>query len=235
MSDSEWLQQQKPTGNRQGGTISNTHSTTAFPTAKVARVIFITAILAVALYFYIDTQNRASVRRAAQQAAELATKQANAAAAEVRRQQNEANAAAVAAAAEVRRQQDEARWQAQEWERKAQERAAQNRVDIMALDSVTVRFFDMVKVAQATPRIALAQLIPPMQKIHREAQSIQVSACMIVGKNAITGAMSAIVDGFLVFMQNQNGSGEANSESYFKKAAGMASTYRSEKELCSKR
>lgn len=87
---------------------------------------------------------------------------------------------------------------------KEAERAA-NRASIDAIVAAANRWDDAVKLAQSTPRIALAGPLGSMQSLRREVETMSVSACVIPARDALASAMTSQLNGFLAFMgQNES-------------------------------
>lgn len=61
-------------------------------------------------------------------------------------------------------------------------------------------FNDAYDVANNTPRISLSSPINQLQSIRRDANDIEVPACLKNGKKLLTGYMQTVIDGFVAFM-----------------------------------
>ncbi|MEI2420849.1 hypothetical protein V6O07_11300, partial [Arthrospira platensis SPKY2] len=100
----------------------------------------------------------------------------------------------------------------------AQARRAQELEDnlrsIMRIHAVAERWDDLLRVAQATPRIALAGPVQQMQAIRREAAALPVSSCMQPAKAALLRAMDYRIGQFIEFMRNANANQSAAARGY---------------------
>lgn len=65
---------------------------------------------------------------------------------------------------------------------------------------------DAYNIAASTARISLAQPVAELQKIQREAEKIEVPACMETVKNELVLSIDSAVKGFLAFMQEESDS-----------------------------
>lgn len=75
------------------------------------------------------------------------------------------------------------------------------------VDPIIQRWDDAVAVANQTPRMTLAASISDMQAVQRDAEAVEVPACLTAAHDNLLSAMEFTVGGFLSFL-----SGESESE-----------------------
>lgn len=76
------------------------------------------------------------------------------------------------------------------------------------LDNLARRWTDAVTLADSTPRISLPERVAELQKIKQETENLKVNECLNNPKNSLILSMDATVNGFLVFLHNQNKQGD---------------------------
>ena len=76
------------------------------------------------------------------------------------------------------------------------------------LDNLAQRWTDAVTLADSTPRMSLPERVAELQKIKQEAENLKVNECLNNPKNSLILSMDATVNGFLVFLHNQNKQGD---------------------------
>jgi Tfp pilus assembly major pilin PilA len=121
-------------------------------------------------------------------------------------EKRERQAAITAAAAEVRKQYDQQR-------------------------AIYSRWVDALRLADKTPRIALAPQVQNLQTIRREMQAVGASGCLATPTAKMMGGMTRIVDAFIVFLANDAGSKDI-AERQFEAAALLFSDYEAEAKVC---
>lgn len=97
--------------------------------------------------------------------------------------------------------------------RRAQD-VANNVQSITRIHNVATRWDELLRVAEATPRIALAGPVQQMQAIRRETVALQVSTCAQPAKTALVRAMDFRITQFLEFMRNHTANSSAAIRGY---------------------
>ena len=78
------------------------------------------------------------------------------------------------------------------------------------LSALTKRWDDAQALASSTSRIALSGPVSNMQGIKRDVEAVQLPACLLPAKGALSASMSSTIQGFMSFM-TQDSSGSSNS------------------------
>lgn len=91
---------------------------------------------------------------------------------------------------------------------------------------------DANRVAAATSRIALPTQINHMQAIKRNVEALTLPACMRDNQNNLSNAMDAAIQGYLAFMANTNGGGEAAAAVEFERAKDHMRKFQTVKAKC---
>lgn len=124
-------------------------------------------------------------------------------------QDKERRRTAEAQAADFRRAEEQQQKRRAEEERReldARLAAAQARTSVQkatdGLESLHKRWKDAAMLAGATSRIALAGPMASLQAIKREAEALEVSACLTPAKERLISGMSTFIDGMVAFMQD---------------------------------
>lgn len=115
--------------------------------------------------------------------------------------EREADPAYIAQRDRQRRAQELAREREALEARRLQERS-DNFQSIARIHNVATRWDELVRVAEVTPRIALAGPVQQMQAIRREAVALPVSSCVQRAKTELVRAMDFRITQFLEFMRN---------------------------------
>ena len=78
--------------------------------------------------------------------------------------------------------------------------------DVLA-DTVK-RWDDAVTLASSTPRMSLPERIADLQKIKQDTEGLMVSLCLSTPKSILLRSMGSTIDGFLIFLHNEDHMGD---------------------------
>lgn len=103
-------------------------------------------------------------------------------------------------------------------QRKAAEAKQGVAKSVADLNAIFVKWNDANRLADSTSRIALSGPVGNLQAIKREASSITVPACLDEAKQSLLDGMGANIEGFMIFMANENNLGKIYAADYFDKS-----------------
>jgi hypothetical protein len=72
-----------------------------------------------------------------------------------------------------------------------------------ASDDLVERWFDALEIADSTPRMSLADPLRDLQALKRELADLEAPRCASSAKVALGRHMEDVIDGFLLFMQDE--------------------------------
>jgi len=93
------------------------------------------------------------------------------------------------------------------------------------VDRIEDRWKDAVKVAESTPRMALAVQITKLQDLKRETEAVKMPDCAANAMKSLAAYQTATIDGFLSFL----GKGEIQAGELMESAAKHRELYRQER------
>ena len=96
------------------------------------------------------------------------------------------------------------------------------------LRAVEQRWEDALKLAHSTSRIALSNQVATLQSIRRDVKSIPVGKCLEPAGRKLSEHMDAMIDGFLLFMGND----EYTAKTKFEKAETLFEEYKFIRNYC---